>query len=925
MLVVTAVGTAAALGLAGPLVAALAKTEGQPVVQTSETVKANLDASGKLDVARLFSQIQASGSGTVSLQDPTSTKGLRNLDGWGAPSTSNGKASYDFRVDGKKSFRTVATFTKDLPVSVRVTYALNGKQVKPGDLKGKSGDLKVTYRVKNTTAAPTQISYPDGSGKTVTESIDLVTPLVGQLALDLPKGFTDVSSTGNRADQAGDGHGGRLVSWTMVLFAPIGRVEQNFGFTARTSGSAFPAANVQLVPISPQNHQELKFGQDGFATGAKTGRDLTAGTTKIDDNLLKLRDGAAKLLDGLTKLQDGASQLNAGLETGVPTAIDGGNKLAAGADTAADGAGKVAAGAKKIAAGNRDLSVGLGALATGAGQLKTGANALSTGASALSLGFQDPNSDGDLIDGSQALAGALGLISGGLQSLNDNSTGLPAAKGGAAKLRAAVDTLIIPAIGTTAGPCVATDPARQTLVGCLQQVIAGVTQLGTSHSQVPAQAGLPSIRDGVTALQKGLNGDPAGSTQATQLGVKGGVGAVQSGLQAAVATTGQAFPSGSIERLAAGILTSGDCGPLCVARVNLLILGTPVEPPVPPFPAGTQSLKKTTTDANNALLGVLAGLGVPTSTSPTNLNGGLNLVGGGLDSAVSQVTGQLLPGVTGVRNGLLTLRGGLTNADANSGTSSPACNSAVATGAAGYCGLTEGLAQLVGGLTTAIGGIGQLAPGASAANVGAGDLAAGIAQAGDGATQLAAGASQLSGGLDQVAVKVPAAVTGAKALAKGSSDLSTGSGTLAAALRTQLAPGAHQLATGLEGLNAAKDGSAQIAEGLITAKGGNQQIVTGAGQLSDEGTAKLIDAGDAAAKSYGKEYATMQALNKKGAANAMPYGAPAGAVDNRGAYDLTIAGVGSASGAGSAGRGLAGLGILALGAFAATALRGRFA
>jgi putative membrane protein len=860
ILAATAVGTAAVLAFAGPITAAFGDGSGTPVVQTSETVKASLDASGKLDVARLFSQIEASGKGRVILADPTSTHSLRNLDGWGAPSTKDGKANYNFTVNGEKHFRTVAKYTDKLPVSIKATYKLDGKTIKPGDLSGKSGKLDVTYKVVNTTGEPTDISYPDGHGKTVNETVNIVTPYVGQLALDLPKSFDTISSTANRADQAGDGHGGRLLTFTMVLFEPIGSNTQTFGFSAQVDHAVLPAANVQVVPVSPQDHPELKFGQDGFSTGAKSGQDLTAGAVQIDDNLLKLRDGAATLLDGLTQLQTGANQLSSGLSSGVPAAIDGGKQLAKGAQDAA----------------------------VGAGQLKTGSGQLSAGASKLSLGFNNPNSDKDLIDGSQALAGALGLISGGLGQLNSATTGLPAAKAGAAQLKAAVDGLVIPAIGTTSSPCDLTNPAKQTLISCMQLLIGGVTQLGTSHNQNPALAGLPTLRDGVTAARLALNGDPSSADPAIHAGIRGGVGAVQGGLQASLATLG------SINALAVAIKTSGDCGASCQATVDFLITSA-TTPPAPPFPVGTQSLRQTTTLANGTLIAVLSGIGDPGNILPTDLNGGLNLIGGGLDSAITSVNSQILPGLQGIRTGLLTLRAGLTNADANAGKSNPLCNPAAATGAAGYCGLTEGLAQLVGGITTAVSGIGQLAPGAALANAGAGDLAAGIATAGDGASQLSVGARKLNGGSSQ----------------------------LANGLKNQLAPGAVKLSNGLQDLNAANTGASKIAKGLGQAKAGDKQIVSGAGQLSKEGTSQLVSSGDATAKSYGKQYATMQALNKKGVDNALPVGAPKGSTDNRGAFDITLAGVGH-QGPGSPGRGIAAIVILGIGAAATTLLRGRF-
>ncbi|HEX4699863.1 MAG TPA: hypothetical protein VH857_10955, partial [Actinomycetes bacterium] len=405
----TALAAAATLALAGPIASALAASDGPPVVATSETVKADLKADGSLDVARLFSQIQATGNGHVSLEDPTSTKNLRNLDGWGAPSTSDGKASYDFTVDGTKQFRTVADFTKHLPVSVRITYRLDGARVAAGDLDGKSGKLAVSYTVKNMTGDTTPIVYQDGHGKTVTETAQVVTPYVGQLALDLPDSFRNISTLGDRADQAGDGHGGRLVTWTMVLFEPIGQNTQRFGFAAHVDHLALPTAHMQIVPVSPENHPELKFGQDGFQSGAASGQQLTDGATQIDDNVLKLRDGAAQVLDGLTQLEAGAQQLNGGLAAGVPQAITGGKKLAKGANDAAGGATQVADGAHQVAVGNAKLAAGLGDLSDGSVLLQNGARQLNSGAAQLSTAFEDPDSENDLIDGSQALAGALGL------------------------------------------------------------------------------------------------------------------------------------------------------------------------------------------------------------------------------------------------------------------------------------------------------------------------------------------------------------------------------------------------------------------------------------------------------------------------------------------------------------------------------------
>jgi putative membrane protein len=891
----TALAAAATLALAGPIASALAAGDGPPAVATSETVKANLNADGSLDVARLFSQIQATGNGHVSLEDPTSTKGLRNLDGWGSPSTSGGKASYDFSVDGTKQFRTVADFTKDLPVSVHIAYRLDGKTVDPGDLDGKSGKLAVSYTVKNTTADATPIVYQDGHGKTVTETAQVVTPYVGQLALDLPDSFRDISSVGDRADQAGDGHGGRLVTWTMVLFEPIGQNTQRFGFTAQVDHLALPTAHMQIVPVSPENHPELKFGQDGFQSGAATGQQLTDGATQIDDNVLKLRDGAAQVLDGLTQLQAGAQQLNGGLAAGVPQAIAGGKKLAKGANDAADGATQVADGAHQVAVGNAKLAAGLGDLSDGSVLLQTGARQLNSGAAQLSTAFEDPDSDNDLIDGSQALAGGLGLILSGVNTLPASISQDPAFK----QLKGALTT-IQAAIGAKTDSPV--NPA--TLNAALNAVEFGLTNPACDPSNPQNPANPCGFKQVLGLLQAELStpgSGPSGDTSLANLAALNAALSTAGGRQVLEYLYG---PNG---------LNCGQPSPLVGINPALAQQCTKVTRSVNNLASPPPALFLTTTEpevTNNALAGIIAKLG--DVSDATTAVGALAALQQAIDAKVggSAAPGTLFFGLEGIRTGL----------------TNPACSPTNPTNPANPCGIKEvvgivsaGIDQLVAGIST------SLSAPLTAVNAGAGDLADGIAQAGDGAVQLADGASQLSGGIDQLAGQAPTAVSGAQQLAAGSSDLSKGSTKLAKGLNGKLAPGAEQLSAGLGDLNDAVTGSGQIADGLGQAHDGQSQIVDGAGQLSEQGTSKLVKSGNETASSYGREYAIMKALDHKGATQGMPYGSPKGSSDNRGAYDITIAAVGSQHTMGNTGRGVVGLVVLGLGALGATLIRGRFA
>ena len=57
--------------------------EGDVQVTNTETIQVYTDASGAVDTQRVYEQLAMTGNGTVDLQNPIETDGLRNLDGFG--------------------------------------------------------------------------------------------------------------------------------------------------------------------------------------------------------------------------------------------------------------------------------------------------------------------------------------------------------------------------------------------------------------------------------------------------------------------------------------------------------------------------------------------------------------------------------------------------------------------------------------------------------------------------------------------------------------------------------------------------------------------------------------------------------------------------------------------------------------------------
>ncbi len=580
----------APLTMAAPVAATVPASSGSVEVSNTETVQAFLDATGKVTTARIYDQVAMQGKGTVELRNPVSMEGLRNLDSFGGFETKDGAIVGTYTVDGQKRLRAVSDYTKKLPLSVSVSYLLDGKEVKPGDVVGKSGLLQVQYTVKNLTGEKQVVKVPgvEGTGAEVSESV--VIPMVGSLTTTLPSNFTDVSS--NEANMAGDGRGGTKMSYTMTLFGPIGQPEATFGYTAKITDGVVPRASISVLPVNPLASPSFKGGAASYKSGAESGRTLRDGAIEIDSNLLALRDGAGQLLAGLIKLRDGATKLEGGL---VGSAAPGAQQLAAGAGTLADGTNQVDTGAGALADGLSQAGDSAPALIDGLQQVQDGLGQVDDGLAQLYGGIgQLPPKAQPLHDGiAQLRAGVTALLAGVGQAkdgVDQSKGGVDNAKDGLDQIKGGLDGAVstgIPALqkGVAAAKdadCGATcqgiladvqkglDATANQTAGAsaglggvsagLGKVSGGLTQVSGGLGQI--QAGGPSLLQGLGALDAGV----------TQL-VDGVVEQVQGGVGTASDTKDSGTLRGGIHGLQDGVGQIQDGGALLLAGLDQLTTG----------------------------------------------------------------------------------------------------------------------------------------------------------------------------------------------------------------------------------------------------------------------------------------------------------------------------------------------------------------
>ncbi|KRF16052.1 hypothetical protein [Nocardioides sp. Soil796] len=701
----------------GSVAAAPTAADSDVDVVNTETVQVYTDADGKIETKRLYEQLTLAGKGRVVLDNPIEEDGLRNLDDFSGVDTKDGKQHVDADVDGVERRRTVSDFKGDLPLEVDVDYKLDGKKVKAGDVVGEDGDLEVTYTVTNVTGEEQEISFPDGKGGMVTETVDVPIPMVGSLTTTLPESFTEVHS--DQANMAGDGRGGTKMSFTMTLVPPIGTDTATFGYTAKIEDGVVPRASLSALPVNPLESPTFKSAATSYKGGADTGAELVAGATEIDSNLLKLRDGAGDLLAGLIQLSDGADQLNAGLS-----------------GEAAPGARKLANGAGELSDGLGTLKNGAGALDRGAGQLDDGADQLADGADRLSGGLGELDSGaGDLSSGAKRLAAGQKALAKGLKTMYEGVQLLPDNVQEELKSNVDYQTLLGALDKVVAGVGTRDDsPTAGTLLGGVNQIQYAMRFPGPNDCALALTGGTPTkcgAMDAVQLVANQLRAGAAGLPDGPRQQIEGAANAL-TGVYSKV--DAQLLGAGAGLDLLRGGLSNGDvtnCA--AAARTPERADDCGIKQAAQAVRAGVPVLVSTL--VTNIQQTLLDALGKPTPGCDPKAT--LRCAAG----ALANGGGDLVAGVNTLVEGVTLLnQGGLD--------------------------LSSGAGRLSAGLETLSAGTSELSAGAGAANDGAGQISEGAGTLADGLDEAADGSGRLAEGLEKAKTSAPALPEGANRLSK---------------------------------------------------------------------------------------------------------------------------------------------------------------
>lgn len=755
-----AVGMSVMMG-AVPVYAA-GSTDTQDIYK-EETVYVNADATGNSDEVTVSDWLKNSGSVSGNLTDESILKEIKNVKG-DETFTENGD-QLTWNTVGEDIYYQ-GTTDKELPVSVKLTYFLDGKEVKPDELKGKSGHLKI------------QVQYTNNEKKTVIvdgKEEEVYTPFVMMTGMILPnETFSNVTidngkviSDGSRNIVVGFGMPGLKDSLdldeetTKEAEEKGVMIPENFEMEADvtdfTMSSTFTVALTDLLDDMDMDHIiDVDSLKDSLNELEDAALELVSGSGT-------LADGASTLADGVNSYTAGADELNAGIQkylgsngelngsvteyvNGVGKVVKGVKDYTSGTNALANGVISYVAGEQKIAAGAAQLSQ----LSKGLEQVQTAVDTLSKAADGKGEATDDlVIAANQLAAGTKQLQAVLGSeeVTALLTQVNGMVTTGNELISATESLSASLQTgIAIPVANIAAA-----------LTGMETQLNAINTQLGTLQSD--CETAVADVNAKITDYNTKVDAaQAAANTSKTQ--IANAISALQTQLNA---TTDE-----SVRDQISTAITALQNAQTAADGLNNVQKASAITVSVPTFDLSAITSGAATLQTN---LKTFKETAAALQQQLPEMQKKLDAIAAAKDSlpsdSISQLTAsvtQLNQGMQGLNTGLGTLSGGL-------GQLNTSVQAQFPTAIQGITELNGGFMQLGSYNTSLLSGAEKLKGSSSTLAAGAGTLQSGTNQLASGLNTLG---SQMSAGAAKLSANSNALREGASSLSEGAKKLADG-------------------------------------------------------------------------------------------------------------------------------------------------------
>ncbi|MCI8626153.1 MAG: hypothetical protein HFI40_07750 [Lachnospiraceae bacterium] len=487
--------------------------------EKAETVYVLADANGSAEQVLVSSWLKNT-SGAENLLDCAELENLMNVKGDERYCQEDGELIWqakgaDIYYQGESS--------QEAPVEVCITYYLDGEEIAPQDLAGKSGRLKMRFDYINHAKQEVMIG---GKQESIYTPFGMVTGVL--LPVDRVKNLEvtngQVISDGSQQIAVGMAFPGLRESlgltdteenardWGELQLADY--VEMEADVTDFELAMTITAASPDLLKqlLEEGSKQEQEHDLDSVKDGVK---ELTDASARLAEGSQEVAEGSQELADGSRELAEGSKNLVSGskeLENGSKKLESGSREIKTGADTLVEKTGELATGAADLHSGIAAYTTGVSELADGIAALGDGTTALTTGSDTLDAGIGELKNGADaLVAGYEGEHGAVAgakTLAAGLEQLSQAMSGLPLPEEYAGVIKQ-VEQLAQGANGLSTG---------------VEQLYQGTVSLQTGIQTLAGgaatlKAGIGQMEEGVKALSEGA-GQLTGSSEALKSGAK---------------------------------------------------------------------------------------------------------------------------------------------------------------------------------------------------------------------------------------------------------------------------------------------------------------------------------------------------------------------------------------------------------------------
>lgn len=525
-------------------------TESNGETYKDESVYVNADASGKVKKTTVTEWLKNTEKGSVD--DETVLEDVENVKG-NEKYKEGSDDSIVWESKGKDIYYQ-GTTDEELPVNMSITYKLDGKEISPKDLAGKSGKLEMTINYENKSKQNVDV---DG------QQTEMYTPFTLATAMMLPTDeYTNVTIDNGKIVSDGDKN--------IVVGVAFPGLSEDLGLDSSNLDVDIPSSVTITADVT-----DVSVGATYTMASANLldsiGLDDVDSFDDLDDSINKLEDATNQLVDGSKELAEGTNTLNG--KSGE--LISGVDKLADGVTAYTDGVAGIADGANAINSNMALVKNGVSAAVEGTGKLATGVSGVQSGlntvASGINTAIDNLNKSSENIKG---LANQTALTNEEKQQIVSNvSAGLDQA-GLSKEQKDAVDTAIASAVNaasdeTNKKVAYAANEYSEGMSGAASQLSAASSALTTVDPANPTATvagGVAAVSAGIDELQTKL-----GTGTADQPGLTTGVEALASGVSQLVDGANELNQKSST--LNSGMSTLKNGGEQLVSGVGVLASG----------------------------------------------------------------------------------------------------------------------------------------------------------------------------------------------------------------------------------------------------------------------------------------------------------------------------------------------------------------